>query len=61
MLVDGDELTRLDLPDVRRADDVERRGLARDHPAALKATQHKGPDALRIAGGVQGRVVHEDE
>ena len=61
VLVDGDELARLDLADVRRSDDVECGGLAGDHPPALESAEDERADSLGIAGGVEGRVVHEDE
>ena len=59
--VDGDQLARLDLADDAGADDVERGGLAGDDPAALEPAEHQRPDALRVAGGVEGVLVHEDE
>ena len=48
--VDGEQLTGLDLPDERRADDVERGGLARDHPAPLETTEHQRAHAVRVLG-----------
>jgi hypothetical protein len=36
------------------ADDVERGGLAGDHPAALEPAEDQRADALRVAGGVEG-------
>ena len=61
VLVDRDDLARLDLPDEAGADDVEGGGLAGDHPAALEPAQHQRADALRVASGVQGVLVHEDQ
>ena len=61
VLVDRDELARLDLADHRGADDVQRRGLAGDDPAALQPAEHQRADALRVAGGVEGVLVHERE
>ena len=61
VLVDGDQLARLDLADEAGADDVERGGLARDDPAALEPAEHQRAHAVRVAGGVQGVLVHEDE
>ncbi len=61
VLVDGDELSRLYLTDVRRAADVEGGGLGGDDPAALQAAEDQRADALRVAGGVEGVLVHEDE
>ena len=61
VLVDGDQLAGLDLADEGGADDVERRGLAGDDPAALEPAEHERTDALRVAGGVEGVVVHEDQ
>ena len=60
-LVDGDELTRLDFADEGRADDVEGGRLGGDHPPALYSPQDEGTDALRVASGIQGMFVHEDE
>ena len=61
VLVDRDELARLDLADEGGADDVQRRGLAGDHPAALEPAEHQRAHALRVAGGVEGVLVHEHE
>ena len=61
VLVDRDQLARLDLADDAGADRGER-GVSRgDDPAALEPAQHQRPDALRVAGGVQGVLVHPDE
>ena len=61
VLVDGDELARLDLTDEAGAADVEGGGLGGDDPAALEAAEDQRADALRVAGGVEGVLVHEDE
>jgi len=61
VLVDGEQLPRLDLADEAGTDDVQGRGLARDHPAALESAQDQGPYAVGVPGGVQGVVVHEGE
>lgn len=61
VLVDRDQLARLDLADHARADDVERRRLAGHHPAALQPAEHQRAYAVRVAGRVEGRLVHEDE
>src|SRR5580765_3372341 len=61
VLVDGDHLAGLDLPDEGGADDVQGRGLGRDDPAAVEATEDEGTDPLRVARGIQGVLVHEDE
>ena len=61
VLVDDDELARLDLADDAGADGGERGVLAGDDPAALEPAQDQRADALRVAGGVQGVLVHEDE
>ena len=61
VLVDGDQLARLDLADEAGADDVQRGGLAGHHPAALHPAQHQRADALGVAGRVQRVLVHEDE
>ena len=44
-----------------RADDVQRRRLAGDHPAALQPAEHQRAYAVRVAGRVQRVLVHEDE
>ena len=59
--VERDELTGLDLADEGRADDVQRGGLARDHPAVSQLPDHKRPEPLRVARCVQGVLVHVDE
>jgi hypothetical protein len=61
VLVDGDQLARLDLTDDGGADDVEGGGLGGHDPAALQAAEDQRADALRVAGGVEGVLVHEDE
>ena len=60
-LVQGDQLAGLDLAHEGGADDVERRGLARHHPAAGQLPDDERPEALRVAGRVQRVLVHEDE
>ena len=61
-LVDRDNLAGLDVALVLRTDDVQRGRLRGDHPAAEgKPAQDQRPDPLRIAGRVEGVVVHEDE
>ena len=42
-------------------DDVQRRGLAGDHPAARQPPDHQRPEALRVAGRIQGPLVHEHQ
>ncbi len=59
--VDHDHLARLDLAHEVGADDVERRGLAREHPTAFDATEHEGPEAVRVAHADQVRFVHHHE
>jgi hypothetical protein len=61
VLVDGDELARLYLPDEGGPDDVQGRCLAGYHPAARQAAEDQRPEAMRVTGGVQGPLVHEDE
>ncbi len=61
VLVDRDQLTGLDLADVRRTDDVQRRRLRGHHPAAFEPAEHQRPDALGVAGGVQRVLVHPHE
>ena len=60
--VDHDHLAGLDVADVVRADDVERRGLAREHPAAaLEPAEDQRPEAVRVAHADEVGVVHEHE
>ena len=61
VLVDRDELAGLDLADHRGADDVQRRGLAGDHPATLEPAEHQRAHALRVARRVERVLVHERE
>ena len=60
-VVDRDQLAGLDLAHERGADDVQRRRLARDHPAALEASEDERADAVRVAGGVERVLVGEDQ
>ena len=59
--VDDDHLARLDLAYEVRADDVERRGLASEHPPRLDPAQHERPEAVAVAHADEARVVHEHE
>ena len=59
--IDGDHLAGLDLADEGAADDVNGSSFGGDHPSAGEAAQHERPDSLRVAGGTQGVVIHEDE
>src|SRR6478752_5902237 len=61
VLVDDDELAGLDLADDGRADRLQGCGLGRDDPATLEAAEREGTHAPRVAGGIQRRLVHEDE
>ena len=61
VLVDRDQLARLDLADEGRADDVQRGGLAGHHPAAVEPAEHQRAEALRVARRVQRVLVHEDQ
>ncbi len=61
VLVDGDELARLDLAHVARTADVQGSGLRGDDPAALQPPEDQRADALRVTGGVEGVLVHEDQ
>jgi hypothetical protein len=47
--------------DVGGATDVEGGGLGGDDPAALQTAEDQRADALRVAGRVEGVLVHEDE
>ena len=44
VLVDGDQLARLDLADLRGADDVQGGGLAGDDPAPVQPAEHQRAD-----------------
>ncbi len=61
VLVDGQQLARLDLAHERRADDVQRGGLARHHPAALEPAEHERAHAVRVARGVERGLVREHQ
>ena len=61
VLVDGDELAGLDLADDGRADRLQRGRLGGDDPAALEPAEREGTHAPGVAGGIQRRLVHEDE
>ena len=52
VLVDGDELARLDLAHEAGADDVQRGGLAGHRPAAFHPAEHQRANPLGVAGGV---------
>ena len=60
-LVDRDHLARLDLAHERCADDVQRRRLGGDHPAAFESTQHQRSDPVSIASPIEGFVIHEHQ
>jgi hypothetical protein len=49
MLVDGDDLTRLNLADQGGADDVQRGGLGGDDPAARQPADAQRPHAVWVA------------
>ena len=61
VLVDDEQLAGLDLADDAGADGGQGGVLAGDDPAAVEAAEDQRPDALRVAGGVQGLLVHPDE
>ena len=61
VLVDRDELTRLDLTHERRSDDVQRGGLGSHHPATSKSPQDEGTHTLAHRGRRRGVLVHEYE
>ncbi len=57
--VDRQQFARLDVADERGADDVQCGGFGGHHPAAVQPSQGQRPHAERVAGGVQGVLVHE--
>ena len=59
--VDGQQLARLHLADEAGADDVQRRGLAGHHPAALEPAQHQRAHPVRVARRIQGVLVAEHQ
>ena len=61
VLVDDEQLAGLDLAYHAGADGGQGGVLAGDHPAAVETAEDQGPDALRVAGGVQRGLVHPDE
>ncbi len=61
VLVDDDQLAGLDLADAAGADGGQRGVLAGDDPAAGEPAEDQRADALRVAGGVHGVLVHPDE
>ncbi len=61
VLVDRDQLAGLDLADHAGADGRQRGVLGGDHPAAVEPAEDQRADALRVARGVQGVLVHPDE
>ena len=61
VLVDDDQLARLDLADDAGADRGQGGVLAGDDPAARQPAEDQRADALRVAGGVDGVLVHPDE
>src|SRR5664280_113343 len=52
---------RLNLADHAGTDRRERRRLTSNHPSTFQTTKDQGPDAMTVAGGIQGLLVHEDE
>ena len=61
VLVDGDELAGLDVADEGGADGGQGGALGGHHPTAVEPAQDQRADAVRVAGGVQGALGHEDE
>jgi hypothetical protein len=60
--VDGHQLTRLDVAHEVRADDVERGGLAGEHPTALSTPEHERAETVRVAHLRRGCAsLHEHE
>ena len=59
--VDDEHLARLDLAHEVRADDVERGGLAGEHPPAFDAAEHERPEPVRVAHADEVRFVHHHE
>src|SRR5699024_228447 len=65
-LVDGEQLTRVDLTDLFGPHDVQGGGLTGDHPTPgvgglTETAEHERADALRITCRVQGALVHEHQ
>jgi hypothetical protein len=60
-LAAGDDLARLHVAHVSRADDVERAGLAGQDGRALELAEHQRPDAQRIAHADHARGGERDE
>ena len=61
VLVNGEEFAGLNFTHEGRADNIKCRGFGCDNPAALQATEHQRADALRVACGVEGVLIHEGE
>ncbi len=61
--VDDHHLAGIELPDEMSADDVERRGLRREHPAAVETAEAQWPEPVGIAyaDDVLGVGQHERE
>ncbi len=59
--VDHDHLARFDFAHEVRAHDVERGGLAGQHPTTFDATEHQRPEAVAVAHADQVRLVHHHE
>jgi hypothetical protein len=52
---------RLDLTHVLGVDDVERAGLRGHYPCVVEFADHKRPESVGIAHGVNGVSVHHQE
>ncbi len=59
--VDDDHLAGLDLAHEVGADDVERCGLAGEHPATLDATEDQRPEPVGVAHADEVGLVHHHE
>src|SRR5207248_8298696 len=59
--VDDDDFTRLDVPEIGRADDVERAGLGGKNERVAELAHRKGTPSERVAHGHEGVAEADDE
>ena len=60
-MVQGDDLSGLDVPDIGGADQFERAGLAADDISVSQTAERQGLDAIFVAGGIDPVLGHDDE